>query len=320
MVKTTRKARPFFIAGGLGNQLFQLAAAIDMANDERIEMHSLLDNCRVNSNGDAELASFVLPVNVSISKKRYGRTTVRVVSSLISLGLKEGSKTKIRLLKKFIIFPASFILFFKLKNIVCPVIVNGVGFDEEYTDKSFRMPIGYMQSYKWHKHKKTKEIMMSIKPVKEDIRIEKYRILAAAEKPIVIHYRFGDYVGNDSFGRPHESYYFESLESISQTLTDMNIWVFSDDIAKAKIEFPIAYKSRVRWIEDLDDAVAATFEVMRLGHAYVIANSTFSWWAAYLNYEQTTMVYVPKPWFRRMSDPVQMCPVTWKEIAANYKD
>jgi hypothetical protein len=283
-------------------------------------MHSLLDNCRVNSNGDPELASFVLPKNVSISKKRYGRTIVRVVSSLISLGLQEGSKTRIRLVKKFITFPASFILIFKLKKIVYPVIVNGVGFDEEYTDKSFRIPIGYMQSYKWHKHPKTKELMMSIKPVEEDIRIERYKILAAEEKPIVIHYRFGDYVGNDSFGRPHESYYFESLESISQSFTDMKIWVFSDDIAKAKMEFPVAYKSRVRWIEDLDDVVAVTFEVMRLGHAYVIANSTFSWWAAYLNHEQTTLVYVPKPWFRRMSDPVQMCPVTWTEIAANYKD
>lgn len=320
MVARAKKVRPFFIAGGLGNQLFQIAAAIDMSNNARIELHDLLDNCRLNSNGYPESASFILPSNVNISKKNYGRIVPRVVSALISLGLKTGSNNKRKSLKKFASYPSSLILFFKLKKFVFPVILNGVGYDEEYTDKSFQMPIGYMQSYQWHKNSKTKEIMMAIKPVEDDSRIEKYKILASTEKPIIIHYRFGDYVGNDSFGRPHESYYSESLESISQTFADMKIWVFSDDIAKAKLEFPDAYKSAVRWIEDLDDTVSGTFEVMRLGHAYVIANSTFSWWAAYLSHQQTTEVYVPKPWFRNMTDPLQMCPVTWNEIAANYKD
>jgi hypothetical protein len=320
MVASTRKVRPFFLAGGLGNQLFQIAAAIDVANNATIELHALLNNCRVNLDGEPELASFVLPKNVNISKNRYGRIVVRVISALLSLGLKESSNFKSRLLRKLVAYVASFILFFRLKKFVYPVILNGVGFDQEYTDKSYQIPIGYMQSYKWHKNPKTKEIMMNIRPVQDDYRIKKYEILAAAEKPIIIHYRFGDYVGNVSFGRPQESYYLESLESISQTFTDVNIWVFSDDMAKAKLEFPVAYKSRVRWIEDLDDTVAATFEVMRLGHAYVIANSTFSWWAAYLNHQQTTVVYTPKPWFRKFNDPYQMCPVTWKEIAANFKD
>lgn len=320
MVASARKVRPFFIAGGLGNQLFQIAAAIDMSNNSRIELHALLDNCRVNSNGDPELASFILPINVNISNKSYGWLVIRVVSALISLGLKTGPNPKLKWLKKIASYSSSIILFPKLKKFVYPVILNGVGFDQEYRDKSHQMPIGYMQSHKWHKNPKTKEIMMAIKPVEEDSRIEKYKILAATEKPIIIHYRFGDYVGNDSFGRPHSSYYSESLKSISQTFASMKIWVFSDDIAKAKLEFPDAYKFAVRWIEDLDDTVAGTFEVMRLGHAYVIANSTFSWWAAYLNHQQTTEVYVPKPWFRNMTDPLEMCPVTWKEIDANYKD
>jgi hypothetical protein len=320
MVASVRKVRPFIIAGGLGNQLFQIAAAVDMSKNARIELHDLLDNCRLNSNGDPESASFILPSNVNISNKSYGRIVMRVVSALISLGLKTDSNTKMKLLKKFASYSSSLIFSLKLKKFVYPVILNGVGFDEEYTDKSYQMPIGYMQSYQWHKNPETKEKMMAIKPVQDDSRIEKYKILAAAEKPIIVHYRFGDYVGNYSFGRPHESYYSESLESISQTFTDMKIWVFSDDIAKAKLDFPVAYKSAVRWIDDLDDSVAGTFEVMRLGRAYVIANSTFSWWAAYLNHQQSSMVYVPKPWFRNMVDPVQMCPVTWKEISANYED
>ena len=315
-----RDARPFFLAGGLGNQLFQFAAAIDMADDARIELHAFLNNCRMNANSKPELASFILPSNVTISNKRYGRVVVRMTSALISLGLKESSKLKIRLLRKIVSFLATFVLLLSLKKLVFPIVVNSVGFDDDYADTTYQIPIGYMQSYKWHKNSKTKEKLMKLRPVENDKRIEEYEILAASETPIIIHYRFGDYVGNHNFGRPSQSYYLECLESISQANNEVNIWVFSDDITKAKLEFPSAYKSRVRWIDDLDDSVAATFEVMRLGSAYIIANSTFSWWAAYLNRRQTNTVYVPKPWFRKMSDPVQMCPVGWKAIAANYND
>jgi hypothetical protein len=223
------------------------------------------------------------------------------------------------LFKKFVSCLATFVLLLSLKKIVFPVVLNGVGFDDEYKDAIHQIPIGYMQSYKWHKNSKTKEILMNLRPIEYDKRIEVYGNLAAIEKPIIIHYRFGDYVGNHNFGRPSQSYYLECIESISHTITDMHLWVFSDDITKAKLEFPSAYKSRVRWIDDLDDSAAVTFEVMRLGSAYIIANSTFSWWAAYLNRQRTNVVYVPNPWFRKMSDPVQMCPVDWVAVAANYR-
>lgn len=320
MVGSVRQVRPFFLAGGLGNQLFQFAAAIDLAQDSRIELHAFLNNCRVNKNGEPELASFTLPSNVKISNKRYGRVTVRIVSALISLGLKDNTNTKMNWLKQLVCFLATLRLSITLKKYVCPVLVKGVGFDKEYTDKSHQIPIGYMQSYRWHKNSTTKEIMMNLKPIENDKRIAKYTTLAESENPIIIHYRFGDYIGNDNFGRPNPSYYLKSLETISLTPVDLNIWVFSDDIEKAKLEFPGAYKSRVRWIEDLDDSAAATFEVMRLGSAYVIANSTFSWWAAYLNRQQSNKIYVPSPWFRKMSDPLQMCPIDWLAIAANYGD
>jgi hypothetical protein len=320
VVARVRDVRPFFLAGGLGNQLFQFAAAIDLGDESRIELHALLNNCRMNANSEPELASFILPPNVIISNKRFGRVVVRMTSALISLGLKESSNFKIRFLKKFVSFLATFVLLSSIKKFVFPVAVNGVGFDDEYKDTVYQIPIGYMQSYKWQKNSKTKEMLMNLRPVENDKRIQDYEILAASEKPIIIHYRFGDYVGNQYFGRPGQSYYLECLESISQTNNEVNIWVFSDDITKAKLEFPTAYKSQVRWIDDLDDSVAATFEVMRLGSAYIIANSTFSWWAAYLNRQKTNLVYVPNPWFRKMRDPVQMCPVDWRAIAANYKD
>ena len=58
---------------------------------------------------------------------------------------------------------------------------------------------------------------------------------------------------------------------------------------------------------------------MRLGRGYVIANSTFSWWAAYLSLNPGVEVVVPSPWFMGMEDPGELIPPNWKQLDAGYQ-
>ena len=75
----------------------------------------------------------------------------------------------------------------------------------------------------------------------------------------------------------------------------------------------------IRWINSVDDSVVGTLQAMRLGCAYVIANSTFSWWAAYLSLNPSVEVVAPSPWFMVMEDPKELIPPNWEQIDAGYQ-
>ena len=57
------------LTGGLGNQLFQLAAGLYAAQGEKLSLEWTIGRPRLNANGLAEISSFQLPENVSLEKK-----------------------------------------------------------------------------------------------------------------------------------------------------------------------------------------------------------------------------------------------------------
>ena len=98
------------------------------------------------------------------------------------------------------------------------------------------------------------------------------------------------------------------------------IWVFSDDIEGAKKLIPQEWASKVRWIGQVGSDATTTWHAMRLGSGYVIANSTYSWWAAYLAIRKDVKVVAPKPWFAGMEDPKDLIPPDWIQISSvEYK-
>jgi hypothetical protein len=56
---------------------------------------------------------------------------------------------------------------------------------------------------------------------------------------------------------------------------------------------------------------------MRYGSSYIIANSSFSWWGAYLRKNQNAPVYAPNKWFKGMDDPDQLLPPDWRIVQIN---
>ena len=54
-----------------------------------------------------------------------------------------------------------------------------------------------------------------------------------------------------------------------------------------------------------------TLEKMRCGSAYIIGNSTFSWWGSFLSHSINPPTIAPEPWFTGMNDPNELIPPEW---------
>ena len=144
---------------------------------------------------------------------------------------------------------------------------------------------------------------------------EYYRELSKVEKPLVVHIRLGDYLAQKSFGIPSKDYYQEAIESLWSTNKYEKIWIFSNEPDKVKSYIPGHLSAACRTIDlNLNDA-AATLQLMRYGHGYVLSNSTFGWWGAFLSINGDVDVVVPKPWFKVAVDPDQIIPANWSRMS-----
>lgn len=129
--------------------------------------------------------------------------------------------------------------------------------------------------------------------------------IAGDVAPVSVHLRRGDYVTSPSASRIHGTcdpyYYHRALETIRRIATAGTVFVFSDDPTWAAENFRIDAPQRfvghngpeTGW-EDL--------RLMSLCHHHVIANSTFSWWGAWLCRRPDRVVVAPERWFRDSTD------------------
>ena len=133
---------------------------------------------------------------------------------------------------------------------------------------------------------------------------------ARREHPIVVHVRRGDYVQVDGFGLLGPDYYMAALTRLRERGVSGPVWLFSDD--------PTAAADVVEG-EAITGSGSAAEEmwVMSHGAAHVIANSTFGWWAAWMN-DPRTPVVAPSPWFRDGPVVDGLIPPEWDRIDSRW--
>lgn len=108
------------------------------------------------------------------------------------------------------------------------------------------------------------------------------------EVSVALHIRRTDYVrqeGNVALGL---SFYEKALEQMQKQLGSFQLFVFTDDKEFVKENFKLREYILVEGACDLDE-----FELMKQCDHHIIANSTFSWWAAYLGKDKGGIVYAP---------------------------
>jgi len=304
------------LTGGLGNQLFQLAAALEISCNSLVTVISSIGKPRTNLENLSEIQSFNFNENVIFRNSLKSNLFIsKVAGYRLRSGIWPRKYEKSYLWKRSINILSSIFISFYLRERVSVISASEVGFEDiDVNLRKKEILVGYFQSSYWVMNPRTLELMKSMTLLYPGKEISELAVLALSEKPLILHVRLGDYRNEPTFGLISKDYYAKAISAHLAINSINKLWVFSDEISAAKNLIPPEWHSHVRWIQEVDGSTAATFEAMRLGAGYVIANSTFGWWAAMLSYTNNPLVVAPEPWFIGQAQPRGLIPSNWTTI------
>ncbi|MEI6352472.1 MAG: alpha-1,2-fucosyltransferase [Candidatus Nomurabacteria bacterium] len=260
------------IFGGLGNQLFQYSFALYLKNEFKDEIIKI-DN-GVNTNKKDILRKYALD-NFNISLDMASEKEIKKIKYPLSFFSKVYLLIETKILRKF-----------------------NIGYENWVLDKKNYYYSGFWQSFKYLEPVKDqikKEIFL-----KESIN-EKYKDLIndiENTNSISIHIRRGDYILDHNTRLAHYTfgleYYEKAMKIIEDRKSNILYLIFSDDIEWARDNLKIN-KNKIfvssSELKDYEELI-----LMSKCKDNIIANSTFSYWAAWLNTNKEKIVIAPKKW------------------------
>ena len=174
---------------------------------------------------------------------------------------------------------------------------------------------GYWQNEKYfHPHEVLirQDFMFQAPPQGKN---EELARLICGTNSIGVHVRRGDYVNNQQINGVHgacsPAYYQEAVCLIASQVPDAQLYVFSDEPEWVKqhlhFEYPVTYVSHNTGKNSFED-----MRLMSLCQHNIIANSSFSWWGAWLNSNPAKIIVAPRQWMQLDSvDSTDLTPATW---------
>jgi len=282
------------LRGGLGNQLFQYAAGLSLSKYHRVPVKVDVNDLRhpdevTGTLRNFELQHLVEPPAIASDNEINAVTNKGVVARYFQKLLPSYQRT-IYNEKKFE-FDGNF---FKSKKDI-------------YLK-------GYRQSEKYFLRCATEiRSAFQFKP-SLIIEVEKFSDQLAKKESVSIHIRRGDYTNTallDYHGTASQEYYQEAIYKIASSIDNPSFFVFSDNIewVKQNLTFthPVQFVSGTLTKNHYDD-----FFLMSHCKHNIIANSSFSWWAAWLNANPDKIVVAPKKWFNKADlDTKDLIPESW---------
>ena len=177
---------------------------------------------------------------------------------------------------------------------------------------------GYWQSEKYFKD--IKDIIRKEFILKNKADVANQKMIRQIKNcdSVSIHIRRGDYVFDEKTNKYHGfcdlDYYLKAVVLIAKKVKNPQFFVFSDDPIWVKqnlhLKFPYLYVDHNTGKKDYED-----MRLMSECKHNIIANSSFSWWGAWLNKNKDKIVIAPKKWFRESSiNTKDLIPKSWIKI------
>ena len=196
--------------------------------------------------------------------------------------------------------------------------------ESEFKIKEGNLALGYWQTEKYFKN--IESIIRENFTLKNSLaesaqKIENLIIQTKKENkvPVSIHVRRSDYVNiksnKDFFNVCDVEYYKNAFSEITKLINSpVSLFIFSDDTAwvKENLRFPCEtyFVSEEKNIFDYEEIILMS----KCSHN-IIANSSFSWWGAWLNPNKNKIIMAPKKWVNDSKiDTSDVTPVEWVTI------
>lgn len=288
------------LEGGIGNQMFQYAIASIIAKKNNATI--LIDN------------TFTYQV-----EKREGYTPRKFELFIFKNSYTEASKSDLN----------SFNQLSKINRVKRKLGLNypkiyketSFGFDENLW--TIPLPVylkGYFQSYKYLKGFESFIVNVFTFPVDElDLVNKKLLLDIKTNNSISIHIRRGDYVNDKKTQNYHGNcsleYYRNAISLIASKVKDIKLFFFSDDSEWVKEQFQNIAYPKIFVENNSNENSWKDMLLMSFCNHNVIANSSFSWWAAWLNKNVDKIVIAPKKWFVDSNKNTNdLIPTTWTRL------
>ncbi|MDA7700410.1 alpha-1,2-fucosyltransferase [Methylophilaceae bacterium] len=131
---------------------------------------------------------------------------------------------------------------------------------------------------------------------------------------VSLHVRRGDYISNTKNLSIYEvcdfEYYNGAVDLMRSKLNNPRFFIFSDDIdwvrENLNLGSGVVFVDQNKEIDSYND-----MRLMSLCKHNIIANSTFSWWGAWLNPNPAKIVISPKWWFKNKKNMADLLPPEW---------
>lgn len=284
------------LLGGLGNQMFQYATGRSVAN--RLGTDLLLDVSAFEHYDlrRFELGTFAIEARVATSSDLVRARVVTAEPSWRSrLGKIVGFTEPSTLFKE-----TAFTYDQNILQVSAPVHLDGYWQSERYfLDVASKL---------------RKEFTLT-QPLDEANRQMLKQIRDPLSQAVSLHIRRGDYVSNAHTAQFHGvcplDYYRSAVDHMSARSSKPHFFVFSDDPEWVRGNLSLDHPMTVVEVNSADRGVFDMMLMMSCSH-HVIANSSFSWWGAWLNPHEDKIVVAPKTWFSGASlDTRDLIPSSW---------
>jgi hypothetical protein len=281
------------LKGGLGNQLFQYAAGLSLAQKLRTNLKVDISHYQTNFERNIELQLFNLQYEVATEAdlKLFKQNFLeKILQRILPIKNRQTYREQSFLYDK---------LFFELSENV-------------YLK-------GYWQSEKYFLPIIEKIFSQFILKQSFSAEVEQLKLRLINSESVAVHIRKGDYTNKQLaliHGTLNMDYYSSAMSAIEKLGANSNFYIFSDDVAFAKSIF--GERENCTVVSGLVTKTALEdFYLMQYCSHNIIANSSFSWWAAYLNKNNAKKVFAPKQWFanKNLNEQTKdLIPESWTRV------
>lgn len=287
------------LRGGLGNQMFIYAFARYLANKHNTELKLDLSYYQ-NYHRSYDLNNFNIIENTATECEISSLKTFKSKHNKFLSWLKYTLKNK----------PV------KMIPSNSYILDSGIAFNQEYMNLPDNVYLeGLFQAENFFKD--IKEIIkkeLSFKEAAQGMNLEVLNNINQTNA-VSLHIRRGDYITNkwaqENLGLCSLEYYQKAIKHIEETIENPHFFLFSDDIEWVKENLKM--QSPFYFVDCNNEQTG--YEDLRLMSNckhHITANSSFSWWGAWLGKNENKIVIAPKTWFKSSSiDDTKVVPKEW---------